>query len=99
MSAEAIIDHLVKFLGVDVGVSFIDANRPSQVVLYRPDGLSDGFVRQAYEAFEKTDPKIASDIERVLVSFETSFGRTQRGVDIRGRERRFPSATVGAAAS
>ena len=39
MSAEAIRDHLVKFLGVDVGVSFIDADRPSQVVLYRPDGL------------------------------------------------------------
>jgi hypothetical protein len=99
MSAEAIRNHCLKFLGVDVGVSFIDADRPSQVVLYRPDGLSDGSVKQAFEAFEKTDPKIASDIERVLVSFETSFGKTQCGVDIRSRERRFPSATVGAAAS
>ena len=63
MSSETIRDHFVKFLGVDVGVSFIDADCPNQVILYRPDRLSDGFVRQAYESFEKTNPNIASEYQ------------------------------------
>jgi hypothetical protein len=98
MSAETIKDHFVKFLGADVGVSFVDADRPSQVILYRPDRLSDGFVRLAYEAFKKSVPSLASDIERIAVAFETRDGRAQRGVDIRGQGCRFPSAAVGDAA-
>ena len=73
MSAETIRDHFVKFLGVDVGVSFIDADRPSQVILYRPgqafrSDLSDRLMRR----LKRRTRSIASDIERVVVSFETS---------------------------
>jgi hypothetical protein len=99
MSAETIRDHFVKFLGVDVGVSFVDADHTSQVILYRPDRLSDAFVRQAYASFEKTNPDIAQNIKRLIVSFETRSGRTQRRVDFPQRERGFPSAPVRAAMS
>lgn len=99
MSAETIRDHFVKFLGADIGVSFVDAKCPSQVILFRPDRLSDRFVREAYVSFRKTNPEVAQLIERLIVSFETHNGRTQRGVDIRQREDRLSSAAVQAAAS
>ena len=99
MSAETIRNHFVNFLGVDVGVSFNDADCLNQLILYRPDRLSDPFVRQAYASFEKTNPDIARNIKRLIVSFETRNGRTQRRVDFRQRERGFPSAPVRAATS
>jgi hypothetical protein len=99
VSAQIIRDPFVKFLGVDIGVSFVDANCPSHVILYRPDRLSDQFVRQAYVSLKKTHPDIARDIERLIISFETNNGRTQRGVEIRCRRRHFPSVAVQATAS
>lgn len=82
MSAEIIRRHFVQFLGADVGVSFFDADDPRHVVLYRPDRLPDSFVVAAFEALDRTSPKIARSIERLLVSFDTRLGRTQRRVDL-----------------
>lgn len=80
MSAEAIKDHFVKFLGADVSVAFAEPGDPRRVVVYRPGRLSDRFVTQAYEALAQSSPQIAAQIERLLVSFETRFGRRRRGI-------------------
>ena len=82
MSAEQIQKHFVRFLGVDVGVSFSDPADPREVVLYRPDRLSERFVTWAFEELEKTAPNVAGKIDRLLVSYESRLGRTQRGVNI-----------------
>ena len=82
MSADFIKKHFVEFLGADVGVSFNDPDDPRHVTLYRPDRLSDPFVTLAYQALEKSSPDAAQKIERLLVSFETRLGRTQRGVPL-----------------
>jgi hypothetical protein len=82
MSAELIKEHFTQYLGVDVGVSFRDADDPREVTLYRPDRLPDLFVAWAFEALEKAAPRVAWNIDRLLVSFEGPHGRTQRGVTI-----------------
>lgn len=82
MSAEQIQKHFVGFLGADVGVSFSDPADPREVVLYRPDRLSEEFVTWAFEELEKTAPDVARKIDRLLVSYETRHGRTRRRVDI-----------------
>lgn len=87
MSAEEIQKHFVRFLGVDVGVSFKDPADPREVVLYRPDRLSETFVTWAFEELEKTAPTIAGKINRLVVSYESPLGRTQRGVHISTNER------------
>ncbi|BCG97734.1 hypothetical protein [Mesorhizobium sp. 131-2-1] len=87
MSAEQIQKHFVRFLGVDVGVSFKDPADPREVVLYRPDRLSETFVTWAFEELEKTAPNIAGKIDRLLVSYESPLGRTQRGVNISANDR------------
>ena len=87
MSAEQIQNHFVRFLGVDVGVSFSDPADPREVILYRPDRLSERFVTWAFEELEKTAPNIAAKIDRLLVSYESRLGRTQRGVSIPTHDR------------
>ena len=87
MSAEQIQKHFVRFLGEDVGVSFSDPANPREVVLYRPDRLSEAFVTWAFEELEKTAPNIARKIDRLLVSYESRLGRTQRGVNISSNNR------------
>jgi hypothetical protein len=82
MSAELIREHFVHYLGVDVAVSFNDPEDPRDVILYRPDRLSEGFVTWAFEALETTAPGVAWNIDRLLVAYETPLGRTQRGVEI-----------------
>jgi len=82
MSAEQIQKHFVRFLGVDVGVTFSDPNDPRVVILYRPDRLSDSFVVWAFQELEKTTPNIALKIDRLLVSYESRIGRTRRRVNI-----------------
>jgi hypothetical protein len=82
VSAELIRKHFVQFLGTDVGVSFKDAQEPREVVLYRPDRLSDAFVQWAFEALENAVPDAAARIDRLVVSYETRLGRTQRGVSL-----------------
>lgn len=82
MSADIIRNHFVQFLGADVGVSFSDPENPRHVVLYRPDRLSDSFVVAAFEALDRTSPNIARSIDRLLVSFDTRLGRTQRRVEL-----------------
>jgi hypothetical protein len=87
MSAELIREHFTQYLGVDVGVSFRDPDDPREVTLYRPDRLSDLFVTWAFEALEKAAPRVAWNIDRLLVSFDGPGGRTQRGVTIASRAR------------
>nr|WP_155249104.1 hypothetical protein [Mesorhizobium loti] len=87
MSAEQIQRHFVRFLGVDVGVSFSDPADPREVILYRPDRLSEKFVTWAFEELENTAPNIAAKIDRLLVSYESRLGRTQRGLSIPSRDR------------
>lgn len=82
MSAEMIREHFTQYLGVDVGVSFRDPHDPREVTLYRPDRLPDLFVAWAFEALEKAAPRVAWNIDRLLVSFEGPHGRTQRGVTL-----------------
>jgi hypothetical protein len=82
MSAEQIQKHFVRFLGADVGVSFGNPENPREVVLYRPDRLSEKFVTWAFEELEKTAPNLAGKIDRLLVSYESRLGRTQRGINI-----------------
>lgn len=82
MSAELIKQHFTQYLGVDVGVSVRDPDDPTEVTLYRPDRLPDLFVTWAFEALEKAAPRVAWNIDRLLVSFEGPHGRTQRGVEI-----------------
>ncbi len=59
MSAELIREHFTQHLGVDVGVSFRDPEDPREVILYRPDRLSETFVTWAFVALEKTAPNVA----------------------------------------
>jgi hypothetical protein len=103
MSAEQIQKHFVRFLGADVGVSFSNPADPREVVLYRPDRLSETFVTWAFEELEKTSPDIAGTIDRLLVSYETRHGRTRRRVDIASSTRaprpRKPDPSSGAEAS
>jgi hypothetical protein len=87
MSAELIRKHFVRLLGVDVGVSFSDPEDPREVILYRPDRLSETFVTWAFEELKNTAPSIASKIDRLLVSYESPLGRTQRGVNILSSDR------------
>ena len=82
MSAEQIRKHFVQFLGSDVGVSFGDPLRPRDVVLDRPDRLSEPLVRWAFEQLEKSAPGTARKIERLVVSYETRLGRTQRAINV-----------------
>jgi hypothetical protein len=82
MFAEQIQNHFVRFLGADVGVSFSNPADPREVILYRPDRLSEAFVTWAFEELEKTAPDVAKKIDRLLVSYETRLGRSQHGVDI-----------------
>lgn len=83
MAAEGIKRHFVQFLGEDVGVSFDDPDDPRDVILYRPDRLSDAFVSLAFGALQTSQPKLAARIGRLMVSFEEPWGRAQRGVDLR----------------
>ncbi|HEY6630947.1 MAG TPA: hypothetical protein VIZ90_05820 [Rhizobiaceae bacterium] len=82
MSAELIREHFTQYLGADVGVSFRDADNPREVTLYRPDRLPDLFVTWAFEALEKAAPRVAWNIDRLLVSFDDVHGVTRRGVAI-----------------
>jgi len=82
MSAEQIRKYFTRFIGVDVGVSFNDPANPCEVILYRPDQLSEAFVLWAFEELEKAAPDVARRIDRLLVSYETPLGRTQRGINI-----------------
>ncbi|HEV7251968.1 MAG TPA: hypothetical protein VGN97_02555 [Mesorhizobium sp.] len=83
MAAEDIKRHFVQFLGEDVGVSFDNPDDPRDVILYRPDRLSDEFASLAFGALQGSRPALAARIDRLLVSFEEPWGRTQRGIDIR----------------
>ena len=85
MPAELIANHLKATLGIDVGVTFDDPGAPRQVLLYRPDRLSEDFVALAFQALEESAPDAASTIETVLVSFKTPVGRSRRRVDFRTR--------------
>lgn len=91
MSAELIREHFTQYLGIDVGVSFRDPDDPREVTLYRPDRLPDLFVAWAFEALEKAAPRVAWNIDRLLVSFEGPHGRTQRGVTITSKAHLGPS--------
>ena len=82
MSAELIRTHFLRFLGCDVGVSFVNPENPHDVILYRPDRLPDEFVTQAFEAFKAREPSIARNIDRLLVSYDGPFGRLQCRVTI-----------------
>jgi hypothetical protein len=82
MSAELIRKHFAQFLGSDVGVSFSDPSNPREVILYRPDRLSDPFVTWAFEQLAKSAPDIASNIDQLLVTYESRLGPTQRGVNV-----------------
>jgi hypothetical protein len=82
MSAELIRQHFLQFLGADVGVSFADPENPREVILYRPDRLSDAFVTAALEDLGKTAPDVAGAIDRLLVSYESRHGRIHRGIHI-----------------
>lgn len=82
MSVELTREHFVQYLGEDVGVYFAADNDPSRVTLYRPDRLPETFVIWAFEALEKGAPAVAWTINRLLVSYESRHGRTQRAVDI-----------------
>ena len=81
MSAEQICKHFKHFIGVDVAISFGDPANPCEVILYRPDRLSEGFVIWAFQELQKTAPDVAGKIDRLLVSYETPLGRTQRGIN------------------
>lgn len=85
MPADIIASHLKAALGADVGVTFDDADAPRQIVVYRPDRLSEDFVALAFQALEDSAPEAVAGIEAVLVSFETPVGRSRRRVDIRPR--------------
>ena len=54
MHKDRIHAHFVRFLGLDVGVSFEGDETLTKVTLYRPDTLPDSFVGQAFEAFLNT---------------------------------------------
>jgi hypothetical protein len=95
MSAELIREHFTQYLGVDVGVSFVNPDDPREVVLYRPDQLSETFVTWAFEALEKTAPSVAWNIERLLVSYDTRLGRTRRGITIPSTHSKRRSANDG----
>jgi hypothetical protein len=82
MSTKMIGEHFVKFLGEDVGVSFSDPKNSLVVTLYHPDKLPETFVQWAFEELEKVAPEAAAGIDRVVVSYETRLGRTQRGVTL-----------------
>jgi hypothetical protein len=88
MSVDRIREHFVQYLGQDVGVYFADNDDPSHVTLYRPDRLPDPFVTWAFEALEKSSPSVAWAINRLLVSYESRHGRTQRAVDITSNGRK-----------
>ena len=88
MSAELIRSHFLRFLGCDVGVSFVNPENPHDVILYRPDRLPDEFVTQAFEAFKAREPSIARNIDRLLVSYDGPFGRLQCRVTIASTEER-----------
>lgn len=87
MSADLIREHFTQYLGVDVGVSFRDPDDPREVTLYRPDRLPDLFVTWAFEALEKAAPRVAWNIDRLLVSFDDAHGRTRRGVALSHKDR------------
>jgi hypothetical protein len=82
MSAEQIRTHFVRSLGPDVGVSFSNPDNPCEVVLYRPDRLSEPLVRWAFERLQMSAPAAAKQIERLIVSYETRLGRTRRSINI-----------------
>lgn len=84
MPTDLIRKHFVEFLGRDVGVSITDHDNPRDVVLYRPDRLSDPFVMEAFEALRRIAPSAAEKVGRLLIAFDTRSGRTQRGVDLTG---------------
>jgi len=86
----AIQNHFIQFLGADVSVAFAESKDLGQVLLYRPDRLSDGFVEQAYEALAQSSPQIAAIIEELVVSFETPFGRIRRGIALHQPGRIYP---------
>ena len=92
MYADQIKEHFVRFLGSDVGVSFKDPDPPNEVILYRHDRLPDKFVLLAFQELQRTAPRVAAKIDKLIVSYESSLGRTQRGVDlaITDREHRLP---------
>lgn len=95
MSSEMIREHFTQYLGADVGVSFRDPDNPAEVTLYRPDRLPDLFVRWAFEALAKAAPRVAWSIDRLLVSFDDTHGRKQRGVAVAlkaGPDDRLPGA-------
>jgi hypothetical protein len=80
--AEQIKEHFSRFFGFDVGVSFKNPGTHSEVVLYRPDRLSDKFVLLAFAELQKSSPRVARTIDKVIVSYESPLGRTQRGIDL-----------------
>lgn len=95
MPADIIARHLQSVLGSDVGISFDDPTAPRQVLLYRPDRLSEDFVALALQSLEDTVPKALDRIDSVLVAFETPIGPSRRRVDFRSRG---PEVAKGAAA-
>lgn len=98
MSAEIIREHFTQYLGADVGVSFRDPDNPAEVTLYRPDRLPDLFVKWAFEALAKAAPRVAWNIDRLLVTFDDPHGRKQRGVAVplkAGSDVRPPGAAIG----
>ena len=82
MYADEIRQHFVRFFGSDVGVSFKNPETPSEVVLYRPDRLSDKFVLLGFAELQKSAPRVARKIDKLIVSYESRLGRTQRGIDL-----------------
>jgi len=85
MNASIIANHLQAALGTDVGISFDDAAAPREVMLYRPDRLSEDFVALALQSLEDTAPDALDQIRAVMVTFETPLGRSRRRVDFRPR--------------
>jgi hypothetical protein len=77
MSENLLREHFTRFLGSDVQVSVVDGKSGYEILLYRPDKLSEAFVIRAFETFETAHPQMASRIDRLVVLYEGRFGREQ----------------------
>ena len=84
MTTTLLTTHFVSFLGQDVSVSFDDADDPREVILYRPDPLSEDFVGAAIDALRAEQPESLARIEGVLISFEDRLGPTRRRIALNG---------------
>ena len=80
MSTEIIREHFVRFFGADVSVAFVEPESPRIVLIYRPGPLSNRCVLQAFDELAAIYPRLAAQIERLAVSFETRPGRTREPI-------------------